>query len=133
MFDLLDKKYANNEMTENGYEQRKKQIQYEYDLIHSYNNDYPVMVKNFYIVIYHASKETVLGAAEDALEKLYIAKLEPKMCNDSEIKTMYYYFYNPRGRRKESFFEHKEVDYKKEIMPENMEFFAHTHFQSFHY
>ena len=124
MFDLLEKKYAEKEMTDKGYEQRKKQIQYEYDLIHSYNNDYPVMVKNFYIIIYHGSKETVLGAAEDALEKLHIAKLEPKMCNDSEIKTMYYYFYNPRGRRKESFFDHPEIDYKKEIMPDNMEFFA---------
>jgi hypothetical protein len=124
MGELLEKKYANNEMTQKGYEQRKKQIQYEYELIHSYNNDYPVMVKNFYIIIYHSSKETVLGATEDALEKLHIAKLEPKVCNDSEIKTMYYYFYNPTGRRKESFFEHEESDYKKEIMPENMEFFS---------
>jgi len=124
LFPLLDRKFKDNEMTEKGYEQRKKQIQYEYDLIHSYNNDYPVMIKSFYLIIYHASKDTVLASAEDALEKLHIAKLEPKMCNDSEIKTMYYYFYNPTGRRKEAFFEHDEVDYKKEIMPETMEFFS---------
>ena len=114
MADLLEKKYANNEMTEKGYEQRKKQIEYEYELIHSYNNDYPVMVKNFYLILYHSSKETLNGAADDALEKLHVTKLEPKLCDDSEIKTMYYYFYNPTGRRKESFFEHEEVDYRKE-------------------
>jgi len=124
MADLLERKYADKEMTDKGYEQRKRQIQYEYDLIHSYNNDYPVMVKNFYLIIYHSSKETVLGAAEDAMEKLYATKLEPKMCSDSEIKTMYYYFYNPKGRRKEAFFEHQEIDYRKEIMPETMEFFS---------
>ena len=124
MFDLLDKKYENAEMTPKGYKQRKEQIQYEYDLIHSYNEEYPVMLKTFYIIIYHSSKETLLGATEDALEKLHIAKLEPKICNDAEIKTMYYYFYNPKGRRKEAFFEHSEVDYRKQIMPENIEFFS---------
>ena len=124
MFELLDRKFADHEMSEKGYEQRKKQIQNEYELIHSYNTEYPVMIKNFYVIIYHSSKETVLASAEDALEKFYIAKLEPKMCDDSEIKTMYYYFYNPMGRRKETFFDHKEVDYKKEIMPETLEFFG---------
>ena len=124
MFPLLEEKYKNNEMSDKGYEQRKQQIEFEYDLINSYNTDYPVMIKSFYLIIYHYSKETLLGAAEDALEKLSIAKLEPKMCSDAEIKTMYYYFYNPIGRRKEAFFEHKEVDYLKEIMPETMEFFS---------
>ena len=124
MFPLLEEKYKNNEMSDKGYEQRKQQIEFEYDLINSYNTDYPVMIKSFYLIIYHYSKETLLGAADDALEKLSIAKLEPKMCSDAEIKTMYYYFYNPTGRRKEAFFEHKEVDYLKEIMPETMEFFS---------
>jgi len=124
MFELLEEKYNNNEMTEAGYEQRKNQIQYEYDTINAYNTDYPVMIKTFYIILYHSSKETVLGATEDAFEKLAITKLEPKICNDAEIKTMYYYFYNPKGRRKESFFMHPEVDYKKEIMPNTLEFFA---------
>ena len=124
MFGLLDEKYSNAEMTTNGYEQRKRQIQYEHDLLHSYNNDYPVMIKTFYIVIYHSSKDALIGATDDALEKLHIAKLEPKLCNDAEIKTMYYYFYNPMGRRKETFFEHEEVDYKKQIMPESLEFFS---------
>ena len=124
MFDILENKYANNEMSQKGYEQRKKQIQNEYDLIHSYNNEYPVMIKNFYIIIYHSSKDGVSGACEDAVEKLHAAKLEPKICSDSEIKTMYYYFYNPMGKRKESFFEHEEIDYKSEIMPETMEFFS---------
>ena len=124
MFDLLETKYANSEMSEKGYEQRKQQIQYEYDLIHSYNNEYPVMIKSFYVIIYHYSKEALQGATDDALEKLHIAKLEPKLCDDAEIKTMYYYFYNPTGRRKESFFEHQDVDYKKQIMPETLEFFS---------
>ena len=121
---LLEEKYENKEMTEKGYIQRKNQINYEYDLINSYNTEYPVMIKNFYLIIYHTNKEILFGAAEDALEKLSVAKLEPKMCDDSEIKTMYYYFYNPKGRRKESFFQHKEVEYLKEIVPETMEFFS---------
>ena len=124
MFGLLDSKYENDEMTDNGYLQRKQQIQFEYDLVNSYNTDYPVMIKTFYVIIYHNSKDVLSGVTEDALEKLHIAKLEPKLCGDAEIKTMYYYFYNPTGRRKESFFEHKEVDYRKEIMPENLEFFG---------
>ena len=94
MFDLLEKKYENKEMTEAGYEQRKNQIQYEYNTINAYNTDYPVMIKTFYVILYHSSKETVLGATEDAYEKLAITKLEPKVCDDAEIKTMYYYFYN---------------------------------------
>ena len=93
----------------------KQQIQNEYELITAYNTNYPVMIKTFYIILYHSSKETVLGAVDDAYEKLAITKLEPKVCDDAEIKTMYYYFYNPKGRRKESFFAHPEVDYKKEI------------------
>ena len=124
MFGLLERKHDDKEMSDAGYEQRKNQIQYEYDLIQAYNTDYPVMIKTFYIILYHAGKDTVLGAVDDMYEKLAIAKLEPKVCDDAEIKTMYYYFYNPTGRRKESFFAHKDVDYKKEIMPENIEFFA---------
>ena len=42
------------------------------------------------------------------VEKFYIAKLEPKMCTDSEIKTMYYYFYNPNKPSQHHFlFYHK--------------------------
>ncbi len=121
---LLEEKYKNLEMTEKGFIQRRNQIEYEYELINSYNTEYPVMLKSFYLMIYHSNKEILLGAADDAFEKLSVAKLEPKMCNDAEIKTMYYYFYNPEGRRKEAFFEHKDVDYLKEVLPENMEFFA---------
>ena len=47
----------------------------------------------------HSLVQEYVDMQEDAVEKLHAAKLEPKICTDSEIKTMYYYFYNPKGKR----------------------------------
>ena len=123
LYVLQDKKFENHDMSEDGYINRKEQVDFEWQTLKAYQQDYPVMVKEFYLVIYGNNLEDLNFVYESVFEKLEINKLEPKRCNDSEIKALFYYMFNPYGDKNEKYFETSE-DYKKDIMPEELEFFG---------
>ena len=110
-------------MSEEGYKNRKQQVDFEWQTLKAYQKDYPVMIKEFYLVIYGNNLEDLNFVYESVFEKLEINKLEPKKCNDSEIKAFFYYVFNPYGEKKEKDFVDCE-DYKTDIMPQSIEFFG---------
>lgn len=123
LYMLQDTKFANRDMTEDGYKNRKAQVDFEWQTLKAYQNEYPVMMKEFYLVIYGTNLEDLNFTYENVFEKLEIAKLSPERCDDSDIKAFFYYIFNPYGEKNEKDFLTIE-DYKNEIMPNNIEFFA---------
>lgn len=123
LYVLQDEKFANHDMSEDGYQNRKNQVDMEWRTMKAYQDEYPVMVKEFYLVIYGGNLEDLNFVYNSVFEKLEINKLEPKKCDDNEIKALFHYMFNPYSTKKPSDFEGVE-DYKTEIMPEELEFFA---------
>ena len=123
LYALQDDKFLNNDMTEDGYDNRKRQVEYEWATMSAYQKEYPVMVKEFYLVLYGTNLEDLNFVYDSVFERLEINKLEPKKCSDSEIKAFFYYMFNPYGEMKPSDFDEIE-DYKSAIMPEELEFFG---------
>ncbi len=123
LYALQDEKFANKDMSEEGYRNRKEQVDFEWQVMKTYQEDYPVMVKEFYLVIYGNNLEDLNFVYNSVFEKLEINKLEPKECSDSEIKAFFYYVFNPYGTKNDKYFETCE-DYKQDIMPEELEFFS---------
>ncbi len=123
LYALQDTKFENHDMNEEGYKNRKEQVDFEWQLLKAYQEEYPVMIKDFYLVIYGTSLEDLDFVYDSVFEKLEINKLEPKRCTDSEIKAFFYYMFNPYGEKNDKYFETCE-DYKKDIMPYELEFFA---------
>jgi len=123
LFSLQDEKFKNNDMNEEGYNNRKKQVDYEWQTLQSYEKDYPVMIKEFYLVIYGNNLEDLGFVYESVFEKLEINKLEPKKCSDAEIKAFFYYMFNPYGEKNYKDFIDNE-NYKLDILPEELEFFS---------
>ena len=123
LYSLQDDKFANHDMSEEGYDNRKKQVEYEWSTMKAYQKDYPVMIKEFYLVLYGSNLEDLDFVYNSVFEKLEINKLEPKRCSDNEIKAFFYYVFNPYGEKKPADFEGVE-DYKNAIMPEELEFFG---------
>ena len=123
LYVLQDEKYSNHDMSEDGYNNRKHQVDMEWRTMKAYQEEYPVMVKEFYLVIYGTNLEDLNFVYNSVFEKLEINKLEPKRCDDNEIKALFHYVFNPYSNKKPSDFEGVE-DYKTEIMPEELEFFG---------
>jgi hypothetical protein len=123
LYVLQDAKYGNNDMNEEGYKNRKQQVDFEWQTLKAYQTDYPVMVKEFYLVIYGTNLEDLNFVYDSVFEKMEINKLEPKRCSDSDIKAFFYYMFNPYGEKNEKDFVNNE-DYKLDIMPQNLEFFG---------
>ena len=123
LYVLQDKKFAKKDMSEEGYKNRKSQVDFEWQNLKAYQLDYPVMIKEFYLVIYGTNLEDLNFVYNSVFEKLEINKLEPKVCDDSDIKAFFYYIFNPYGEKKEIDFRDSE-DYKNDIMPQNLEFFG---------
>ena len=123
LYSLQDTKFANHDMNEEGYKNRKDQVDYEWQTLKSYQEDYPVMIKEFYLVIYGTNLEDLNFVYNGVFEKLEINKLEPKRCDDADIKALFYYMFNPYGEKKVTDFKTCE-DYKSEIMPNELEFFG---------
>lgn len=123
LYSLQDEKFSNHDMSEEGYNNRKQQVDFEWQTLKAYQLDYPVMVKEFYLVIYGTNLDDLNFVYNSVFEKLEINKLEPKKCSDSEIKAFFYYMFNPYGDKKDKDFEDSE-DYKNDIMPESLEFFS---------
>ena len=95
LYNLQDTKFENHDMSEEGYKNRKEQVDFEWQMLKAYQEDYPVMVKEFYLVIYGSNLEDLDFVYSSVFEKLEINKLEPKKCSDSEIKAFFYYVFNP--------------------------------------
>ena len=57
LYSLQDDKFAKNDMNDEGYKNRKQQVDFEWQLLKAYQNDYPVMIKEFYLVIYGTNLE----------------------------------------------------------------------------
>ena len=123
LYTLQDEKFENHDMSEDGYQKRKEQVDYEWQLLKTYQQEYPIMIKEFYMVIYGNNLEDLNFVYDSVFEKLEINKLEPKKCTDNEIKAFFYYVFNPYGEKKPKDFEESE-DYKLDIMPEELEFFG---------
>ena len=123
LYGLQDVKFGNHDMSEDGYKNRKQQVDFEWQTLKAYQKDYPVMIKKFYLVIYGNNLDDLNFVYDSVFEKLEINKLEPKKCGDSEIKAFFYYMFNPYGEKNEKDFVNNE-DYKTDIMPENIEFFG---------
>jgi len=123
LYSLQDKKFENHDMSEEGYKNRKEQVDFEWQTLKAYQLDYPVMVKEFYMVIYGNNLDDLNFVYESVFEKLEINKLEPKRCDDNDIKAFFYYMFNPYGDKKPKDFANSE-DYKLDIMPEELEFFG---------
>lgn len=123
LYTLQDSKFSNNDMNEEGYKNRKEQVDFEWQTLKGYQEEYPVMIKEFYLVIYGTSLDDLNFVYDSVFERLEVNKLEPKRCNDSDIKAFFYYMFNPYGEKNEKYFDTCE-DYKTEIMPEEIEFFG---------
>ncbi len=123
LYSLQDDKFAKHDMNEEGYRNRKQQVDYEWQTMKAYQDEYPVMIKEFYMVIYGNNLEDLNFVYDNVFEKLEINKLEPKKCGDSEIKAFFYYMFNPYGEKNEKDFIDNN-NYKEDIMPQNIEFFG---------
>lgn len=123
LYMLQDDKFANHDMNEEGYRNRKEQVDFEWQTMKAYQDDYPVMIKEFYLVIYGNNLDDLNFVYDSVFEKLEINKLEPKKCRDSEIKAFFYYMFNPYGEKNEKDFIDNN-NYKEDIMPQNIEFFG---------
>ena len=124
LYTLQDEKFQKNDMNEEGYKNRKAQVDFEWQTLKTYQNDYPVMIKEFYMIIYGNNLEDLNFVYESVFEKLEINKLEPRKCSDSEIKAFFYYIFNPYGDKNEKDFMDDNTNYKEDIMPQNIEFFG---------
>ena len=123
LYVLQDEKFSNHDMSEDGYNNRKNQVDMEWRTMKAYQEEYPVMIKEFYLVIYGSHLDDLNFVYNSVFEKLEINKLEPKKCDDNEIKALFHYMFNPYSTKKPLDFEGVE-DYKTEIMPEELEFFG---------
>ena len=124
LYTLQDTKFGNHDMSEDGYKNRKQQVDFEWQTLKAYQLDYPVMIKEFYLVIYGNNLDDLNFVYQSVFEKMEINKLEPKKCDDADIKAFFYYIFNPYGEKNEKYFREESEDYKNDIMPENIEFFG---------
>ena len=82
------------------------------DIADAYQKDYPVMIKRFYLIIYGNNLDDLNFVYQSVFEKMEINKLEPKKCDDAEIKAFFYYIFNPYGEKNEKYFRDNSFDEK---------------------
>jgi hypothetical protein len=75
LYTLQDNKFMNHDMSEEGYKNRKQQVDFEWQTLKAYQKDYPVMIKEFYLVNYGNNLEDLNFVYESVFEKLEINKL----------------------------------------------------------
>ena len=78
LYVLQDTKFANHDMTEDGYHNRKDQVDYEWQTMKAYQEEYPVMIKEFYMVIYGSNLDDLDFTYNSVFEKLEINKENDK-------------------------------------------------------
>lgn len=122
LMDLQHDKFRNNDMNEVGYKERVKQVLYEKNLLQDYNEKNPIMINEFYFIIYGKNIDSLEHEYENALMRFNQLKLDPERCTDSQIKMFFYNVYNPLKRLPINFFDDKEEDYKRDIVPEELTF-----------
>lgn len=120
---IQHRKFKNGEMSEKGYNERLKQVNYEKNLLTQYSESTPVLTNEFYLIIYGRSVEELVYAYNNTFEKLLHIKLEPKRCDDDEIKYFLYNVYNPLGNKTLSDFRNNS-NFREDILPEFLEFHA---------
>ena len=72
LYTLQDDKFANHDMSEDGYNNRKAQVDFEWQTMKAYQIEYPVMIKEFYIVMYGSNLDDLNFTYESVYEKLEI-------------------------------------------------------------
>ena len=118
---VQSKKLKNKEINDFFYSVRQEQVNIEKRLLKTLHEDNPMLVNDFFIIIYGKNSDDLKYEYENAIVKLNHVKLMPRKLDDNQIKTFLYNFYNPLKRVGRDHFKDIE-DYKSEIMPEKMNF-----------
>lgn len=123
MLKLQHKKYKDREMSEEGYNQRLKQVNYEKTLLIDYSKTTPVLTNEFYFLMYGKSLEDLIYSYNNIFERFQQIKLEPKRCSDADIKYFIYNVYNPLGEKSLGDFQ-KNDNFRNDILPDYLEIHA---------
>ena len=114
------RKFKDGNMDEQGYQNRLKQVNFEKRRLEYFSDESKVFANKFYFIVYGKDLEEMRMGYDDAFARFNLIKLNPKRCDDLEIKFLFYHMYNPIGSKTIDDFEHSS-DYIKDILPESIQ------------
>ena len=118
---IQHRKYREGNMTEDGYNNRLKQVNFEKRRLEYFNDEANILTNEFYFIVYGKNPEEFRLSCDEIFSRFSQLKVNPSLCNDEEIKYLFYHMYNPIGHKTMDDFVDND-NYINDILPDYIKF-----------